>query len=120
MIVEITSWAPTVAFRKPAIPAQTAPPSIPMTVASRMWRNGFIPENDEPIQTAQMLPTMYCPCPPMLNIPQRKAKATARPVRMSVVVTMSVCCRFAAANDSASLTFHGNQTFASLNGSPTS
>ena len=28
MIVVITSWAPTVAFRKPAIPAQAAPARV--------------------------------------------------------------------------------------------
>jgi hypothetical protein len=33
---------------------------------------------------------MYWPLPPMLNIPQRKANATARPARMSGVVCSSV------------------------------
>jgi hypothetical protein len=33
----------------------------------------------------------------MLNIPQRKAKATASPVRMRVVVCSSVCDRLYAA-----------------------
>ena len=33
-------------------------------------------------------PTMYWPWPPMLKRPQRKANATARPVRISVVVAM--------------------------------
>ena len=37
---------------------------------------------------------MYWPWPPMLNIPQRKAKATASAVRMIGVVKSSVCCRF--------------------------
>ena len=120
MIVEITSWAPTVAFRNPAIPAHAAPASVATTIASVMCRNGFIPSNDEPIHTAQMLPTMYWPWPPMLKRPQRNANATARPVRTSVVVTISVCWRLTAANDSKSLTFQGNQTFASLNGSPIS
>ena len=32
MIVVITSWAPTVAFRKPAIPAQIAPASVAATI----------------------------------------------------------------------------------------
>ena len=36
MIVVITSWAPTVAFRKPAIPAQTAPAAAAPATASRM------------------------------------------------------------------------------------
>ena len=56
MIVEITSCAPTVAFRKPAIPAQSAPQSAPATAAKRTWRNGFRPSNEEPIQTARTAP----------------------------------------------------------------
>ena len=43
MIVEITSCAPTVAFRKPAIPAQSAPQSVATTIARTTWRNGFRP-----------------------------------------------------------------------------
>ena len=92
MIVEITSWAPTVAFRNPAMPAQSAPQSAPTTIASRMWRSGFIPSKDEPIQTAMTAPAMYWPVPPMLKRPHRKANATARPVRISVVVAIRVCC----------------------------
>ena len=37
MIVVITSWAPVVAFRKPAIPAQIAPAAAAPATASRMW-----------------------------------------------------------------------------------
>ena len=121
MIVEITSWAlrPWLSEtpRCRPTPRRRAWRS---TIASVMCRNGFNPSNDEPIHTAQMLPTMYWPWPPMLKRPQRNANATARPVRTSVVVTISVCWRLTAANDSKSLTFHGNQTFASLNGSPIS
>jgi hypothetical protein len=36
MIVEITSCAPTAALRKPAMPAQTAPPSVAAATAIRM------------------------------------------------------------------------------------
>ena len=43
MIVEITSWAPTVALRKPAIPAQSAPASVAAPIASRMCGSGFQP-----------------------------------------------------------------------------
>ena len=50
-----------------------------------------MPANDEPTQTAANEPTMYWPWPPMLNRPQRKANATARPVRISGVVSSSVC-----------------------------
>ena len=40
---------------------------------------------------------MYWPWPPMLKRPQRKANATASPVRTRVTVRMSVCWRFRAA-----------------------
>ena len=93
MIVVITSCAPTVALRTPAIPAQTAPASVPPTIASRMCGNGLMLAKETPIQFATIRPTKYWPWPPMLNIPQRKAKATARPVRMSVDVWSSVCER---------------------------
>ena len=63
---------------------------------------------------------MYWPWPPMLNRPQRNANATARPVNTSGTAISSVCCRLYAASDSASLTFQGNQTVASLKGSPIS
>ena len=62
-----------------------------------MWRNGFNPANDEPIQTARIAPTRYWPWPPMLNRPQRKANATASPARISGVVAISVCWRLNAA-----------------------
>ena len=78
MIVVITSCAPTVAFRKPAIPAQAAPAAA-ATIPSRMCAGRAMCTNETPIQFAQMRPTRYWPLPPMLNRPQRKAKATARP-----------------------------------------
>ena len=45
----------------------------------------------------------------MLNSPQRKAKATARPVRISGVVMISVCCRLSAAVVRSSPVVHGKQ-----------
>ena len=39
MIVEMTSWAPTVAFRNPAIPAQAAPASVAATIAEQDVRH---------------------------------------------------------------------------------
>ena len=60
--------------------------------------HGFSPAKSTPSQLATMRPTMYWPLPPMLNIPQRNAKATARPVRMSGVVCRSVCEMLYAAN----------------------
>ena len=99
MIVEITSCAPVVAFRKPAIPAHAAPASIATTIASTTWTIGVSPESEEPIQTAKNEPTRYWPWPPMLNMPQRNAKATARPVRISGVVIRSVCWRLSRRGD---------------------
>ena len=52
MIVVITSWAPTVALRKPAIPAHTAPASVAAPTASRMCGTAFIPANAAPTQLA--------------------------------------------------------------------
>ena len=45
-----------------------------------------MPAHDAPIQFATKRPTKYWPWPPMLNMPQRNANATASPVRISVVV----------------------------------
>ena len=113
MIVEITSWAPTVAFNRPAMPAHAAPASAPITSTSRTCRNGLRLANEEPSQTAKIVPARYWPCPPMLNIPQRNANATARAVRMIGVVVSSVCCKFCAAVDAVS---HGNHTLCVENG----
>src|SRR5262249_48041265 len=93
MIVEITSWAPTVAFRNPAMPAQNAPARVEATIAINTCGSGAMPIHDVPIQFAMNRPTKYWPWPPMLNMPQRNANATASPVRISVVVASSVCVR---------------------------
>ena len=95
------------------MPAQAAPPSVPTTRQSVTCRNGFMPVNEAPTQTASVVPTMYWPWPPMLNMPQRNANATASAVRMIGVVRSSVCCRFCAATEAVS---QGNQTVAPLNG----
>jgi hypothetical protein len=52
MIVEITSWAPTVAFSSPAMPAHAAPASVASTIATTTCRSRGIPANDEPTHTA--------------------------------------------------------------------
>ena len=93
MIVEITSLAPVVAFRTPAIPAHTAPARAAATIANMTCSTGGIPANDEPTQTATIAPTVYWPWPPMLNMPARNANATARPARISAVAWISVCWR---------------------------
>ena len=94
MIVEITSCAPVVAFRKPAIPAQAAPASAAATIAEQDVREASASStNETPTQFATTSPTRYWPWPPMLKRPQRNAKATASPVRISVVVCSSVWLR---------------------------
>ena len=108
MIVEITSLAPTVAFSRPARPAQAAPATQAATIASTTWSSAGIPANSEPTQTAAIEPTMYCPWPPMLNRPARNANATASPVRISGVVMISVCWRFSAAVVRSSPVTQGN------------
>ncbi len=47
----------------------------------------------------------------MLNRPQRKANATARPVRISGVVMISVCWRLSAAVVRSSPVVHGKNQF---------
>ncbi len=71
--------------------------ALASTSASRMWTTQVGRGKDEPTQTPAIAPTMYWPWPPMLKRPQRKANATARPVRMSAVVSTSVLCRSNAA-----------------------
>src|SRR6476620_5794394 len=93
MIVVITSWAPTVAFRKPAIPPQSAPARVAPPMQRSTWIGAGRPDSDVPSQTATTEPTMYWPWPPMLNIPQRNANATARPVSTSTVNVINVYCR---------------------------
>ena len=118
MIVTTTSWAPTVAFRKPAIPASSAPASAAAAMPRTTCGNWVMLANDDPTQTAASEPAMYWPWPPMLNSPQRNANATARPVKISVVVSRRVCCSAYASWDSRLFVFSGNQTVVSVNGMP--
>ena len=90
MIVVITSWAPTVARRKPAIPASPAPASEPRRIARTMCGKPDMPVSDDATQTPTIDPAAYWPWPPMLKRPARKANATARPVRISGVVSSRV------------------------------
>ena len=87
MIVVTTSWAPTVALRKPAIPAHAAPASVASATARKMCAGPAMPAQEVPTQIETMAPIVHWPWPPMLKSPQRKANATARPVRMSVPVS---------------------------------
>jgi hypothetical protein len=114
MIVEITSLAPVVAFRYPAMPAQNAPATDASTTASRMCSSAGIPSKEDPTHTATTVPAMYWPWPPMLNRPARKAKATARPTRISGVVSSRVCWRFSAASVRSSAEIHGKNQFSPL------
>src|SRR5581483_5389982 len=113
MIVVITSWAPTVALRMPAMPANMAPASEPATRQNTMCRNGSRCTNDVPIHTAKYEPTRYWPWPPMLKRPHRNAKARASAEQMIGVVISRVCWRFDAAIDDV---FHQNQTWFDVNG----
>ena len=63
-----------------------------------MCSTGVIPSNEEPTQTARIAPDRYWPWPPMLKRPQRKANATARPVRMSGVACTMVAIRLISAS----------------------
>jgi hypothetical protein len=121
MIVVITSWTPTVPFRSPAMPARIAPASMaPMTenaIRSPPGRSTAFGISVA-TNTAAIEPARYWPWPPMLNRPHRNANATARPVRTSPTQRMSVWIRFAASTDTKSLVSQGNQTRASLNGTP--
>ena len=65
------------------MPAQAAPASAPATIAATMCRKPGSQGSDEPTQRPMIEPTRYWPCPPMLNIPQRNANATASPVKTS-------------------------------------
>ena len=111
MIVEITSWAPTIALSSPAMPAHAAPASVAATIVSTTCSSLGMSVNEEPTHTATYEPTRYWPWPPMLNSPQRKAKATASPVRISGVVRISVCCRFSAAVARSSPVTQGKNQF---------
>ena len=90
MIVVITSCAPVVAFRKPAMAAQIAPQAEATTIASKMCGPRARCGKLVPIQIPVITPIRYWPWPPMLNRPQRNANATASPVKISVVVWRSV------------------------------
>ena len=106
MIVVITSWAPTVALRKPAIAAQAAPAAAATAIPSRMCAGRAMLTNETPIQFAQISPTRYWPFPPMLKSPQRNANATASPHRISDVVCSRVWLKLYAAVVATSV-FHG-------------
>ena len=79
------------------MPAHNPPAIAAATPATVTCRNAGSESREVPIHTAVTVPTMYCPCPPMLNSPQRNANATASPVRTSTVNWMSVCWRLLAA-----------------------
>ena len=70
--------------------AQAAPASVARPMPIRMCAGRDMFTNETPTQLAANKPTRYWPLPPMLNMPQRNANATASPVRISVVVCRSV------------------------------
>ena len=84
---------------RPAIPAHSAPAErSPATMREHdVQQRAACPRTTSRPRPRRYEPTRYWPWPPMLNRPQRNANATARPVRISGVVRISVCCRFSAA-----------------------
>ena len=70
---------------------QIAPPIAPQMIASGRWMTSGRPVKVKPARTASMPPMSSWPSPPMLNRPARKARATASPVKMSGVASVSVC-----------------------------
>ncbi|MBA7580079.1 hypothetical protein ES708_21965 [subsurface metagenome] len=88
-MVIITSCTPILAFNIPGTAAHRAPPAA----AARMHRGISIKAGKlvkvNPTQVARKLPIYTCPSPPMLNKPQRKAKATANPVNIKGVALNS-------------------------------
>ena len=115
MIVVITSCAPVVALRKPAIAAHNAPAAAATTTVSNTCGRCDMCGKLVPIQRPVMMPIRYWPWPPMLNSPQRNANATARPVRISVVVRISVCWRLYAELLTIDV-FHQKNTWWFVNG----
>ena len=93
------------------MPAHSAPASMARTIAMIACGTPGSPAHTEPTHTDVIAPIVYWPWPPMLNMPQRNANATARPVRISGVVTSSVCCRLNSAVTRASPSTHGKNQF---------
>ncbi len=89
MIVTITSCAPVRALRRPTIPPQTAPPTMPAATASTRWITGGR-SKPKPTQPAHAAAMSIWPRAPMLNRPTRNARATPRPAAMSGVAKVSV------------------------------
>src|SRR5581483_6024670 len=80
MIVDMTSWTPTVAFRKPEIAAQAAPATAASATAMKMCSPEDMLAHEVPTHLLAKAPTRYWPCPPMLKRPHLKANETAKPV----------------------------------------
>ena len=71
----------------------------------------FMFAQEEPTQAEMNAPTRYWPWPPMLNRPHLNANETAKPVRISPVVRISVCWRLKAASSLAVPMTHGKSQF---------
>ncbi len=85
MMVVITSWAPKRALSTPAAAPQAAP--VPKAVATQSGTSSQAgrPAPAIPTQAVAKVAAISWPSAPMLKRPQRKARATARPVQMSGV-----------------------------------
>ena len=111
MIVVITSCAPTVALRIPAMPPRPRPPAPRRRSRGRRGAKPFMPANDEPTQIATIAPTKYWPWPPMLKSPQRNANATASPVRIAASSEDERLLEVVRREGVRVVQFHRNQTW---------
>ena len=89
MIVVMTSCAPVVARRTPAIPPQIPPPMNAATRQSTTCR-AVGSSKVIPTQVAAAAPAINWPLPPMLNSPPLNANATESPAKISGVASVRV------------------------------
>ena len=85
MIVVMTSCAPNRALSTPGIPPHTPPASTAAKQQSGTNRIAGSPPKVIPTQAVAKEAMYSWPSAPMFSRPQRKATATARPVKMSGV-----------------------------------
>ena len=85
MMVVTTSWAPVLTFRTPGTAANAIPPNMPHPIAANISRGPGRKSNASAPHAAVIIPTMYWPSTPMLNMPPLKHTATASAEKISGV-----------------------------------
>ena len=85
MIVVITSCAPKRALSTPGIAPHAAPERMAAAKQRGISSHAGQPAKVIPAQAVANAAMVSCPSAPMLSRPQRKATATARPVKRSGV-----------------------------------